>query len=73
VFAVFAKTAKTGKKLYQVLRVSAIGIRRYVKIKADANPYMPEYAGYYWRRRHKKESKLLPAMSAREYRAMTAN
>ncbi|MDZ7579924.1 MAG: group II intron maturase-specific domain-containing protein [Deltaproteobacteria bacterium] len=72
VFAVFAKTAKTGKKLYQVLRVSAIGIRRYVKIKADANPYMPEYAGYYWRRRHKKESKLLPAMSAREYRAMTA-
>ena len=71
-FAVFAKTAKTGKKLYQVLRVSAIGIRRYVKIKADANPYMPEYAGYYWRRRHKKESKLLPAMSAREYRAMTA-
>jgi len=72
VFAVFAKTAKTGKKLYQVLRVSAIGIRRYVKIKADANPYLPEYAGYYWRRRHKKESKLLPAMSAREYRAMTA-
>ena len=71
-FAVFAKTAKTGKKLYQVLRVSAIGIRRYVKIKADANPYMPEYAGYYWRRRHKKESKLLSAMSAREYRAMTA-
>ena len=72
VFAVFAKTAKTGKKLYKVLRVSAIEIRRYVKIKADANPYMPEYGGYFWRRRHKKESKLLPAMSAREYRAMTA-
>jgi RNA-directed DNA polymerase len=72
VFAVFDKTAKTGKKLYQVLRVSAIGIRRYVKIKADPNPYMPEYAGYFWRRRHKKESKLLAAMSAREYRFMTA-
>jgi len=69
VFAVFAKTSKTGKKLYQVLRVSAIGIRRYVKIKAAANPYLPEYAGYFWRRRHKKESKLLPAMSAREFRA----
>jgi len=72
VFAVFAKTVKTGKKLYQVLRVSAIGIRRYVKIKAVANPYLPEYAGYFWRRRNKKDSKLLPAMSAREYRAMAS-
>jgi len=62
--------AKSGKKLYQVLRVSAIGIRRYVKIKAAANPYLPEYAGYFWRRRYNKENKMLPAMSAREYRAM---
>ena len=67
---VFAVTAKAGKKIYQVMRVCAIGIRRYVKIKAAANPYSPEYAGYFWRRRHVKESKLLPAMSAREYRAM---
>jgi RNA-directed DNA polymerase len=72
VCAVFAKTLKTGKKLYQVLKVSTIGTRRHVKIKADANPYLPEYAGYYWRRRNVKGSKLLPAMSAREYRAMVA-
>jgi len=70
VFAVLVKTGKTGKKLYQVIRVSAIGIRRYVKIKADANPYLPEYAGYFWRRRNQKDSKLLPALSAREFRAM---
>jgi RNA-directed DNA polymerase len=70
VFAVLAKTIKAGKKLYQVLKISSIGIRRYVKIKAAANPYLCEYAGYFWRRRHKKASKLLPAMSAREYRAM---
>ncbi len=50
--------------------LSSLGIRRYVKIKADANPYLPEYAGYFWRRRNKKDSKLLPAMSAREFRAM---
>lgn len=68
-FAVKHKTAK-GVKVYTVLRTGAIGIRRYVKIKADANPYLPEYAAYYWRRRKYKESKLLPAMSAREYRAM---
>ena len=70
VFAVANKTAKAGKKLYQVVRVSAMGIRRYVKIQADANPYLPEYAGYFWRRRNKKDSKLLPALSAREFRAM---
>jgi len=70
VFAVKTETAKAKIKVYRVMRVSAIGIRRYVKIKADANPYLPEYAGYFWRRRNKKDSKLLPAMSAREFRAM---
>jgi len=72
IFAVKAKTAEAKERIYKVLRVRAIGIRRYVKIKAAANPYLPEYAGYFWRRRNKKESKLLPAMSAREYRAMVS-
>jgi RNA-directed DNA polymerase len=70
VFAVKAKSKEGIERVYQVLRVSTIGIRRYIKIKADANPYLPEYAGYYWRRRHDKQSKLLGAMSAREYRAL---
>lgn len=70
----FAVRHKTGNKskIYSVLKTSAIGIRRYVKIKADANPYLPEYAAYFWQRKNNKESKLLPAMSAREYRAMAA-
>jgi hypothetical protein len=58
--------------IYEVVRLSSIGIRRHIKVKADANPYLQEYAGYFWRRRHDKESRLLPAMSAREYLAMTA-
>ncbi len=69
VFSVKGKTKK-GKRLYQVVRLGSIGIKRYVKIRADANPYMPEYAYYFWRRRHNKEARLLPALSAREYRAM---
>jgi RNA-directed DNA polymerase len=69
VFSVKSKTKK-GSRLYKVIRLSDIGTRRYIKIKADANPYEPEYSGYFWRRRHDKESRLLPAMSAREYRAM---
>ena len=71
-FAVRAETASGKQKVYEVIRVHAIGIRRYIKIKADANPYLPEYAGYFWYRRNKKGSKLLPAMSARELRAMRA-
>ena len=59
---------KNKSKVYQVIRVSAIGIRRHRKIKADANPYAPEYAGYFWRRRHDKEAKLLPELSARQMR-----
>jgi len=71
VFAVIEKTSK-GLRLYQVVRVFAIGIKRYIKIKAEANPYLPEYAGYFYRRRHKLENKLLPALSARNFRAMFA-
>jgi RNA-directed DNA polymerase len=68
-FGVKAKTEKGKEKVYQVVRVKAIGIRRHIKIKAAANPYLPEYARYFWIRRNKKDSKLLPALSAREFRA----
>jgi RNA-directed DNA polymerase len=71
-FAVRAKTASGKTTVYEVVKLHAIGIRRHIKIKADANPYLPEYAEYFWRRRHDKESKLLAAMSAREFRAMKA-
>jgi RNA-directed DNA polymerase len=55
---------------YEVVRLGALGIKRYVKIRADANPYLPEFGAYFWLRRHRKESRLLPGMSAREVRAM---
>jgi RNA-directed DNA polymerase len=68
IFAVKAKTSKGATKIYQLILVSSIGIRRHVKIRAAANPYMPEDVAYFALRRHHKESKLLPAMSAREFR-----
>ena len=71
VFAVKGKTKK-GLRLYQVIRVSTIGIKRYIKIKADATPYLPEFSAYFYQRRHAKENKLLPTLSAREFRAMFA-
>jgi RNA-directed DNA polymerase len=55
-------------RVYQVLRVCSIGIRRHIKIKADANPYMPEYARYFAYRRHNKEARLMKELSARTMR-----
>jgi RNA-directed DNA polymerase len=55
-------------RIYQVLRVCSIGIRRHIKIKADANPYMPEYAKYFAYRRHNKEACLMKELSARAMR-----
>jgi RNA-directed DNA polymerase len=72
IFAVVAKTKENLKKVYQVVKIGAIGIRRFIKIKAAANPYLPEFAKYFWQRRNNKDSKLLPAMSAREFIAMAA-
>ncbi len=72
VFAVKAKTKGNLNKVYQVVKICSIGIRRYIKIKAAANPYLPEFAKYFWVRRNNKDSKLLPAMSARQFRAMAA-
>ena len=70
IFAVKSKTEKGAIKVYQVVRTCSIGIRRHIKIKAAANPYLPEYSKYFWQRRNNRESKLLPALSAREVRAM---
>lgn len=72
IFAIKQKTAKGTAKVYQVLRLTSIGIKRYIKIKADANPYDPKFAEYFWKRRNKKESKIFPALSARQYRSALA-
>ena len=67
VFAVLHKAyGKT--KLYQICRVSSMGTKRHRKTKVDANPYLPEYGRYFWIRRHFKDAKLLPALSARQMR-----
>jgi len=67
VFAIIVRY-KNKVKLYQVIRIGTIGIRRHRKIKADANPYLPEYGRYFWMRRHIKESKLWRELTARQMR-----
>ena len=67
VFAIIVRY-KNKLKLYQVIRICSIGIRRHRKIKADANPYLPEYGRYFWIRRHVKEAKLWRELTARQLR-----
>jgi RNA-directed DNA polymerase len=67
------KDKSNGKtKVYRLLRVCSIGIKRHIKVKADANPYMAEYAKYFADRRHKKGARLMRELSARAMRR-TAN
>ena len=71
VFSVI-QSYKGKKHLLKVVRIGSIGIRRHIKVKAEANPYLPEYARHFWRRRDDKEARLLGALSARAYRALRA-
>ncbi len=72
IFAVKTKTSKGRDKVYQVIRITSIGIKRHIKVIAAANPYMPEFARYFWQRRYIKGSKLLSKLSAREFKAQFA-
>ena len=61
-----SKKGKQTFKVYQVCRISSIGIKRHRKIKADANPYLPEYGRYFYERKHNKEAKLLKGYNSRQ-------
>ncbi|MCP4609530.1 MAG: group II intron reverse transcriptase/maturase [Planctomycetes bacterium] len=67
---IFSVKSKYKGKTYisKVLRICSIGIKRHIKIKADANPYLRKYRRYYWERKHKKEAKVMSHLSAREVR-----
>jgi RNA-directed DNA polymerase len=71
-FTTTAKTVKGKLRHYQVVLLKLLGIKRHIKIKADANPYLPEQGYYFVRRRHDKESRYLKGHSAREHLALTA-
>ena len=65
---VFSITRTYKNKVYvsHVLKLRSIGIKRYIKIKADANPYLREYRGYFWKRKHIKDTKFMSQLFTRE-------
>ncbi|KPA14427.1 RNA-directed DNA polymerase, partial [Candidatus Magnetomorum sp. HK-1] len=58
VFSVKHKTKKAPDRVYQVVKLSQIVRNRYVKVRANANPYKKEYSQYFFNRRHNKKSKI---------------
>lgn len=57
-------------KIYQVIRICSIGIKRHIKIKADANPYFPEYILYFKERWKHKDKRLMKELSFRAMRKL---
>jgi RNA-directed DNA polymerase len=68
---VFSATWSTrnGMRQAQVLRLSSLGIRRHIKVKADANPYLSEYSAYFRRRRQQRVARRPSSFVARWYPA----
>ena len=69
----FRCKTRSGPRIYRVIRLCSIGIRRHIKIRAKANPYTKEDAAYFWRRRNVKESRFLPGFTSRESKAIWAS
>ena len=67
VFAVRSKY-KTKTFILAVIRVASLGIKRHIKVRAKANPYRPEDASYFWRRRQ-PGARFMSGFTARETRA----
>jgi len=55
---IFVATARTrnGEITYPVMRLTSDNSQRYVKVRANANPYRPEDAAYFQRRRRDTEA-----------------
>jgi len=71
-FTTTLKTVKGKLRHHEVVRLQFLGIKRHIKIKADATPYLPGQGRYFARRRHDKESRYLLGHSAREHLTLTA-
>jgi len=70
VFSVWQRTAR-GVRLYQIVRLWDISLGWYRKVKAEANPYMPEHALYFRRRRHDPGARTYGPTRRRNVRAST--
>lgn len=68
----FVTKYKNKPRHLQVIRVNSIKLRKHLRIRVKANPYMPEYSNYFWCRRNIKGAKLMGGFSNETYREAKA-
>ena len=68
----FVSKYKNKTRHLQVVRVKSIQLRKHLRIRVKANPYMPEYSNYFWCRRNIKGAKLMGGFSNETYREAKA-
>ncbi len=64
VFSFFSKYKKKAR-LLKIVQLNSIKLREHLRIRVNANPYMSEYAYYFWRRRNIKGAKLRGGFSSK--------
>ena len=69
IFSARYRDAKGQIKVSRLVHLAEIPIVRHIKIRATANPYLPEYAAYFWRRRHHAGTKQFGARELEQHRA----
>ena len=57
-FSATYKTKNDKVQTYHVTKLSNIGIKRYIKVRANANPYLKEFGSYFYKRRKNKNAKI---------------
>lgn len=68
----FVSQYKNKPRLLQVVRVNSIKRRKHLRIRVNANPYLPEYSSYFWCRRNIKGARLMGGVSNQSYRESEA-
>ncbi|MCP4392805.1 MAG: hypothetical protein GY804_00800, partial [Alphaproteobacteria bacterium] len=53
-FSTVVKNKKGIPKTYELIKAGSIHIMRHIKIRGDANPFDPQYKGYFWKRQYFK-------------------
>lgn len=53
-FSIVVKNKKGIPKTYELVKAGSIHIMRHIKIRWDANPFDPQFKGYFWKRRYFK-------------------
>ncbi len=50
-FSTIVKNKQKVSKMYELIKAGSIHIKRHIKIRGQANPFDPQFKGYFWKRK----------------------